>query len=51
MQARALRRLLVVGVMLGAAGALLLYVLVGVVLFIPLPAELNDDANTGDRRV
>lgn len=50
MQAKALRRLLVVGVMLGAAGALL-YVLVGVVLFIPLPAELNDDANTGDRRV
>lgn len=50
MQARALRRLLVVGVMLGAAGALL-YVLAGMVLFIPLPAELNDDANTGDRRV
>jgi hypothetical protein len=41
MQAAALRRLFVVGVMLGAAGALL-FVLTGALIFIPLPEGLND---------
>jgi len=50
MQAKALRRLLVVGAMLGAAGALL-FVLTGALIVIPLPEELSDDANTGDHRV